>query len=60
MIRERWLGTYIPDYRFRGREFTPATWINANHDTDRDGVPNYLDADPLNARFNTFGLRKSR
>jgi len=41
--------TGYPDYRFRGNEFTgQAPWVNEGHDSDMDGVPNYLDAEPLN------------
>lgn len=41
--------TGFPDYRFRGNEFTgQAPWTNEEHDSDLDGVPNYLDSDPLN------------
>lgn len=41
--------TGFPDYRFRGNEFTgQAPWTNEEHDSDMDGVPNYLDHEPLN------------
>ena len=41
--------TGYPDYRYRGNEFTgQAPWVNEEHDSDLDGVPNYLDSDPLN------------
>ena len=41
--------TGFPDYQYRGREFTgQAPWVNEAHDSDMDGVPNYLDSDPLN------------
>ena len=60
MKRENIIGNmWIPD-RFTNEFTGPAPWINANHDTDRDGIPNWDDADPLNCRPNTFGMRKSR
>ena len=41
--------TGYPDYRYRGNEFTgQAPWVNEEHDSDLDGVPNYLDDEPLN------------
>jgi len=41
--------TGFPDYQYRGREFSgQAPWVNEAHDSDMDGVPNYLDSDPLN------------
>jgi len=43
--------TGFPDYRFRGNEFTgQAPWVNEGHDSDGDGVPNYLDSEPLNPK----------
>ena len=52
--------TGFPDYQYRGREFDKMKWDNEQHDTDGDGVPNYLDADPLNARPGTWGMGISR
>lgn len=49
--------TGFPDFRYRGREFDKMKWDNEMHDTDGDGVPNYLDADPLNAEPGTWGMR---
>lgn len=41
--------TGFPDYQYRGNEFTgQAPWVNEGHDSDMDGVPNYLDYEPLN------------
>ena len=33
----------------------PNYWINENHDTDRDGVPNYRDCNPWNPHEQGLG-----
>lgn len=52
--------TGFPDYQYRGKEFDKMKWDNEQHDTDGDGVPNYLDADPLNASPGTWGMGINR
>ena len=53
VIPVKWISDTHNPYEDTG----PAHWTEENHDTDGDGVPNYLDDEPLNPNVRAITSR---